>query len=301
MQLIRPDVNFDFVGKAPICAVISLSLVLISLALMVRPGFNWGIDFVGGTVIEVDVPEDPGGVDEGRVRAVLSRLDFPDAVIVRLGSDAGHSFRISVKASEEERRDLSIEIIEGLTEELGTPVVPQRITSIGPRLGGEQQLRGLLALLTSWALILLYIWFRFDLRYAPGAVAALMHDVIITVGVFLALRWEFNLQTLAALLVVIGYSLNDTIVTYDRIRENLQARGVTHLEDVVNQSINQTPARTLLTSMTTMAVVGAILLLGGSVLRGFATALLVGVLVGTYSTIYVASNLLILLQRRYAR
>ena len=128
-----------------------------------------------------------------------------------------------------------------------------------------------------------------------------MHDVIITVGVFLALRWEFNLQTLAALLVVIGYSLNDTIVTYDRIRENLQTRGVTHLEDVVNQSINQTLARTLLTSMTTMAVVGAILLLGGSVLRGFATALLVGVLVGTYSTIYVASNLLILLQRRYAR
>jgi preprotein translocase subunit SecF len=156
-------------------------------------------------------------------------------------------------------------------------------------------------LLTSWALILLYIWFRFDLRYAPGAVAALVHDVIITVGVFLALRWEFNLQVLAALLVVIGYSLNDTIVTYDRIRENLEARGATHLEDVVNQSIDQTLSRTLLTSMTTMAAVASILLLGGPVLRGFATALLVGVVVGTYSTIYIASNLLILLERRYAR
>jgi preprotein translocase subunit SecF len=127
MELVRPDVNFDFVGKAPICAVISLGLILISLALMVRPGFRWGIDFVGGTVIEVDVPGDPGDVDEGRVRAVLSRLDFPNAVIARLGSETGHSFRISVKASAEERRDLSVEIIDGLTEELGTSVVPQRI------------------------------------------------------------------------------------------------------------------------------------------------------------------------------
>jgi preprotein translocase subunit SecF len=146
--------------------------------------------------------------------------------------------------------------------------------------------------------ILIYVSQRFDMRYAPGAVAALIHDVLITAGVFVALGFEFNLQVLAALLVVIGYSLNDTIVIYDRIRENLELRGTTHLEDVVNQSINQTLSRTLLTSLTTMIVVLALLFLGGPVIRDFAFAMLIGVAVGTYSTIYVASALLIWLEHR---
>ena len=146
-------------------------------------------------------------------------------------------------------------------------------------------------------LILLYTWARFDLRYAPGAVLALLHDVLITAGVFVVFGLEFNLQVLAAVLVVIGYSLNDTIVIYDRIRENLELRGTTHLEDVVNQSINQTLSRTLLTSLTTLVVVGALLLFGGPVIRDFALAMMIGVSVGTYSTIYVASSLLILIER----
>ena len=219
---------------------------------------------------------------------------------MRLGPVADRSFRLNIRLSQELRRDLSIEVLEGLSTALGVEVVPQRIESIGPRVGGEQTARGIWALVASWALILIYIWFRFDLRYAPGAVAALVHDVIITGGVFVALGWEFNLQVLAALLVVVGYSLNDTIVIYDRIRENVSLRGLTHLEDVVNQSINQTLSRTLLTSGTTLAVVAAILILGGPVLRDFAAALAIGVVVGTYSTIYVASTLLIFLERRYA-
>ena len=148
-------------------------------------------------------------------------------------------------------------------------------------------------------MILLYVWFRFDLRYAPGAVIALVHDVLITAGVFVALGLEFNLQVLAALLVVIGYSLNDTIVIYDRIRENLEMRGTTHLQDVVNQSVNQTLSRTLLTSLTTLIVVISLFVLGGPVIHDFALAMLIGVTVGTYSTIYVASALLIVLERRY--
>ena len=191
--------------------------------------------------------------------------------------------------------------MNGLSGALGHAVDPQRIESIGPRVGGELRLAGVQALLLAWGLILLYIWFRFDLRYAPGAVAALVHDVVITAGVFVLLGWEFNLQVLAALLVVIGYSLNDTIVIYDRIRENLELRGSTHLEDVVNQSINQTLSRTLLTSLTTLMVVTALLVLGGPVIRDFALALMIGVTVGTYSTIYVASALLIRLERYYTK
>ena len=299
MELVRPDTHIDFVKRGPVCAVISVGLVILSIGLMIVRGFNFGIDFAGGTVLQVQVPEEAGAVDEGTMRAAASGAGFPNAVIVRLGDEADRSFRINIKLSEEQRRDLSIEVLDGLSSALGVEVIPQRIESIGPRVGGEQTARGIWALVASWGLILLYIWFRFDLRYAPGAVAALIHDVIITAGVFVALGWEFNLQVLAALLVVVGYSLNDTIVVYDRIRENIGLRGATLLEDVVNQSINQTLSRTLITSATTLAVVAAIRALGGPVLRDFAAALFLGVTIGTYSTVYVASNLLIFLERRY--
>ena len=300
MQLISPDTKIDFVKQGGVFAIVSATVLLAAIVLMVVRGFNLGIDFAGGTVIQFQVPEQAGPVDEGTIRAAAADSGFPNAVIVRLGPVADRSFRLNIRLSQELRRDLSIEVLEGLSTALGVEVVPQRIESIGPRVGGEQTARGIWALVASWALILIYIWFRFDLRYAPGAVAALVHDVIITGGVFVALGWEFNLQVLAALLVVVGYSLNDTIVIYDRIRENVGLRGLTHLEDVVNQSINQTLSRTLLTSGTTLAVVAAILILGGPVLRDFAAALAIGVVVGTYSTIYVASTLLIFLERRYA-
>ena len=223
MEFVRPDTHIDFVKLGPVCAVISLGLVILSIGLMIVRGFNFGIDFAGGTVLQVQVPEEAGVVDEGTMRAAASVVGFPNAVIVRLGDEAERSFRINIKLSQEQRRDLSVEVLDGLSGELGVEVIPQSIASIGPRVGGEQTARGIWALVASWALILLYIWFRFDLRYAPGAVAALIHDVIITAGVFVAFGWEFNLQVLAALLVVVGYSLNDTIVIYDRIRENIGA------------------------------------------------------------------------------
>jgi len=299
MQLIQPGTQINFVGKTRVFGLTSAIMVCASIVLMFVPGFNFGIDFKGGTVVEVRVPEAAGPVDEGRVRRAASSMGFSDAVIVRIGPREDRAFRINVAVSEEQSKDLAVRIVEGLAQELGVPVTPQRIESIGPRVGQELRLAGLGALLLSWLLILIYIWFRFDLRYAPGAVAALVHDVLITSGVFLALGMEFNLQVLAALLVVVGYSLNDTIVIYDRIRENLAERGTTHLEDVVNQSINQTLSRTLLTSLTTLLVVVCLLFLGGPVLRDFAFALVIGVTVGTYSTVYVASGLLIFLERRF--
>ncbi len=300
MELIRPGTTIDFVGQSRLLAIVSLALVAASLVLMLAIGFNLGIDFAGGTVIQVQIPEAAGQVEEGRVRGSIADLGYADATVVRFGAAADRAFRISVPVSMEDNRNLSVEVINGLSQSLGAAIDSSttRVESIGPRVGRELSRSATGAMLLSWALILVYIWFRFDLRYAPGAVAALVHDVLITAGVFVALGLEFNLQVLAALLVVIGYSLNDTIVIYDRIRENLELRGTTHLEDVVNQSINQTLSRTLLTSLTTLIVVLSLFVLGGPVIHDFALALLIGVTVGTYSTIYVASALLILLERR---
>jgi preprotein translocase subunit SecF len=299
MQLVRPGTRIDFVGQSRLFSVVSLAVCGLVLLLMLVRGFNLGIDFAGGTVLQVGIPEAAGPVDEGRIRSAVSDLGFPDAVVVRFGAPGERAFLVSLPISEEESRNLTAQLIGGLSEAMGQAIDTQRIESIGPRVGSELRQAGMGALLLSWALILLYIWFRFDLRYAPGAVAALVHDVLITAGVFVAFGFEFNLQVLAALLVVIGYSLNDTIVIYDRIRENLELRGTTHLEEVVNQSINQTLSRTLLTSLTTLAVVVALLVLGGPVIRDFAFAMLIGVTIGTYSTIYVASAMLIWLERRF--
>ncbi len=301
MQLIKAGTKIDFVGQSRLCALLSLVLVVASLVLMVVPGFKWGIDFAGGSVIQLRVAEEAGEVDEGVLRAALVEIDYAGARVVRLGELEERTFRISldVENLSSANGDVAGAILAGLAEQLGAEVVPESIDSIGARIGQEQTWRGIWALVASWALILVYIWLRFDLRYAPGAVAALIHDVALTAGVFVVFGWEFNLQVLAALLVVIGYSLNDTIVIYDRIRENIEIRGAVDLEDVVNQSINQTLSRTLLTSLTTAAVVVAILIFGGTVLRDFAAAMLIGITVGTYSTIYVASSLLIFLEKRW--
>jgi preprotein translocase subunit SecF len=289
----------DFVGQSRLFGLISVAACAVVIVLMLVRGFNLGIDFAGGTVVQVGIPEAAGPVGEGRVRSAVSDAGFPDAVVIRFGAEEERVFLVSLPISEEESQDLVVNMINGLSKAFGQSVDTQRIESIGPRVGGELRQAAIGALLLSWGLILVYIWFRFDLRYAPGAVVALIHDVLITAGVFVLLGLEFNLQVLAALLVVIGYSLNDTIVIYDRIRENFELRGTTHLEEVVNQSINQTLSRTLLTSLTTLAVVTALLALGGPVIRDFALGLLIGVLVGTYSTIYVASAMLIWLERRF--
>ncbi len=298
MEIIRPDTHIDFVGQSRYMAAVSMVLFVVAIALFFFRGFELGIDFAGGTVIQVKLPPEAGSADEGSIRSAVSALGFSNAVIQRFGPAEDRSFLINVPVSLAERKTLETDIIDGLSESLGGTVSRERSAAVGPRGGRERRGDGLPALLVAWGLILIYVWFRFDLRFAPGAVVALIHDVTLTAGVFVAFGLEFNLQVLAALLVVIGYSLNDTIVVYDRIRENLELRGVTHLEDVVNTSVNQTLSRTLLTSVTTLLVVAALLVLGGPVLRDFSLALLLGITVGTYSTIYVASAMLIFLERR---
>jgi preprotein translocase subunit SecF len=299
MQLISSDTKIDFVARSRLCAGISLAFCVATVVLMLTRGLNLGVEFAGGTVVQVRVPEAAGDVDEGRVRQAAAASGHPDAGVVRFGPREDRSFLIKLGQSEAGAQGLALALVEGLSRELGSPVVTERTESIGPVVGSEMRRDAILAMAVSWALILLYIWFRFDLLYAPGAVLALVHDVLVTSGVFVLFGLEFNLQVLAALLVIIGYSINDTIVIYDRIRENLEARGRVHLEDVVNQSVNQTLSRTLLTSLTVLAVVLALLFFGGPVIRDFALAMTIGVIAGVYSTVYVASALMIWLERRW--
>ncbi len=299
MEFFKSGTRIDFVAKMPLCLVISAVLVVGSWALMLTKGFNFGIDFAGGTVVEVQVAEASGDVDEGRVRGALAELGFNDGSIVRVGAVEERTFRINLPASQEEDRDLSLKIVSGLSEKLGAPVEVRSVESIGPRVGGELRRTAFQAILLSWIGILLYIWFRFEWQYAPGAVVALVHDISITAGLFSLFGWEFDLQVLAALLVIIGYSINDTIVIYDRIRETVSVRGTSELESVVNEATNGTLSRTILTSGLTQLAVLAILVLGGPVLRGFSLALFIGIVIGTYSSIFVASALLIRLSRRF--
>jgi preprotein translocase subunit SecF len=299
MEFFSRKLNFDFIKWMKPMVIFSVSAVVLSVALIAIKGFNFGIDFVGGTLIEVGIPEAAGPVDEGRLRGIMNELGHSDAAIVRIGPVEERTYRISLQGSQEENRDLSVEIVNGMNERLGAPVVVMGIDSIGPRVGKELRTSALYAIVFSWLGIMAYIWFRFEWQYAPGAVIALIHDVTFTAGFFALFGWEFDMNVLAALLVIIGYSINDTIVIYDRIRETIAARGTAELESVVNEAINATLSRTILTSGLTQVVVVALLLLGGPVLRGFALALFIGIIVGTYSTIYVASALLIWLSRRY--
>lgn len=299
IELFRNKTHIDFVKGMPFMVAVSVGLIVLSLVVIAVKGFNFSIDFVGGTVIDLQVPPAAGAVDEARLREILGGLGQHDATIVRLGSLEEQEFRISLQGSQEEDRDLSLNIVNGLNEKLGTAVTVKSVESVGPRVGSELRQAGIWAIVLSWLGILVYVWFRFEWQYGPGAVLALIHDVCFTAGIFALFGWEFDMNVLAALLVIIGYSMNDTIVIYDRIRETIGMRGTAELESVVNDAINATLSRTILTSGVTQLVVIAILVAGGPVLRGFALALFIGILIGTYSSIYVASALLIWLARRY--
>jgi preprotein translocase subunit SecF len=299
MELFKTKTHIDFVRQMPFMVAFSLTVIVVSLLSMFTRGFNFSIDFEGGTVIELQVPAEAGEVDEAKLRGVMEKLGQPDATIVRLGNPEEREYRISLRGSQETDADLSLNLLKGISDSLGAPVVAKSVESVGPRVGGELRLAGIEAIVLSWIGILIYVWFRFEWQYAPGAVLALIHDVCFTAGLFSMFGWEFDMNVLAALLVIIGYSMNDTIVIYDRIRETVATRGTTELESVVNEAINATLSRTVLTSGLTQLVVVAILLVGGPVLRGFALALFIGIIVGTYSSIYVASAVLIWLARRY--
>jgi len=293
MQIIKHDININFVGKRKLALIVSAVMILIGLAsLVVNGGPNYGIDFVGGTLVQVKFAEN---TDAARIKDGLASLELGSVVVQRFGDDP-NEFLIRVQESGE-GKDLSGLISGSLESVYGEGKVDiRRVEMVGPQVGKDLRQKGLLSISYAMIGILVYIAWRFELRYAIGAIIALLHDVLITLGAFSITGREIDLPIIAAFLAIIGYSLNDTIIVYDRIRENYGKHQKLGFGEVVNRSINETLSRTFLTSGTTLLVVLALFIFGGGVIHNFAFAMLVGILVGTYSSIFVASPLLILWQ-----
>ena len=275
--------EIDFLGRRRAALWLSAVLLAVSIVSLGVRGLEFGIDFTGGTLIEVGYAE-PAELDP--IRGALAAAGFEEAAVQHFGTVRDVLVRIAPREGLT-RAELSTRILRVLQE--GEEVALRRVEFVGPQVGEELTEDGGLAMLIALFGILVYVWLRFEYRFALGAIAALVHDVLITLGFFSVLGIEFDLTVLAATLAVIGYSLNDTIVVFDRVRENFRRvrRGST--EEVMNRSLNQMLSRTLMTSLTTLLVLGALFVLGGELIHGFATALIVGVIVGTYSSIYVAS------------
>ncbi|MGW8312123.1 MAG: protein translocase subunit SecF [Desulfuromonadales bacterium] len=291
MQIIKSDINIDFVGRRKLAFLFSGILILIGLvSLVINGGPNYGIDFVGGTLVQVKFSEN---TDAAKIKDSLSSLDLGSVVVQRFGDDP-KEFLIRVQESAKEK-DLSAMISESLNAAYGEGKVDlRRVEMVGPQVGKDLREKGLLSIAYAMVGILIYIAWRFELRYAIGAIIALVHDVLITLGAFSVTGREIDLPIIAAFLAIIGYSLNDTIIVYDRIRENYGKHKKEGFKTVINRSINETLSRTILTSGTTLLVVLALFIFGGGVIHNFAFAMLVGILVGTYSSIFVASPILIL-------
>ncbi len=344
MQIIKPDVNIDFVGRRNIAYMLSGILILVSIvSLIVHGGPKYGIDFAGGAEILVQL-EQPVGIE--KVKAALAGIGINRATVQGYGEGKGDNYRILVPAEQAEASDLAVAIKKGLTEGTGVNINDKSFSfeMVGPQVGRDLREKALLAIFFALLFITVYISGRFELKwfisavmaiclalavyllrlidlsipalmlaalvvtlvlfwllnlkYAMGAIVALIHDVTITVGLFSLFEKEFTLPIIAALLTIIGYSLNDTIIVFDRIRENLRRHHRDPLMTIINKSVNQTLSRTLLTSLTTLIVVIILFLYGGGIIHDFAFALLVGVMVGTYSSVFVASPILMAWQKR---
>ena len=281
------DFNIPFMKYRKIAAYASVALFVISIVSLSFRGLSLGLDFSGGTLVEVTY-EDSVNLEE--VRGMLTNNGFDDYQVVNFGSDRDVLIKIADQPGNSQLGDEVFALVQANDPDTEL----KRVEFVGPQIGSELRDQGGFGMLVALAMILLYVAFRFQYKFALGAVTALAHDVIIILGLFSLFAWDFDLTVMAALLAVIGYSLNDTIVVSDRIRENFRSqRGIESIE-VVDLSINQMLARTLITSLTTLLVLLALYFLGGELIRGFALALIIGVIIGTYSSIYVVANMLIM-------
>ncbi len=278
--------TIDFVGKKTYAIIFSVILISVSIFSLVNQGLKFGIDFTGGTLIEVGYKE---SVDLSKVRSTLSDAKFNGVNVQYFGSTNEILIRLEPQSISSAK--LSSKIIHLLGDEVDI----RRVEFVGPKVGEELTNDGGLAMLYALIGILIYVAVRFEYRFAFGSISALIHDVIITLGIFSLLQIEFDLTVLAAILAVIGYSLNDTIVVFDRIRENFLSTRHVDPNKIINGALNQTLSRTIMTSLTTLIVLLALFFLGGEIIHSFALALLIGVLIGTYSSIYVASSMILVL------
>jgi len=286
MQLLKEKTNFNFMAKRKIAALFSVLLIIASVSSLIGQGLNFGIDFTGGTMIEVAYQEE---ANLDNIREVLANDGFNDVLVQNFGSIHEVLIRLPIIESQN-MAELSNLVVASLQANNETEIDVRRVEFVGPQVGEELTEQGGLAMLYALIGILIYVSFRFEYRFAIGSVMALVHDVLITLGFFSIFQLQFDLTVLAAILAVIGYSLNDTIVVFDRIRETFLRMRKGSSEEIVNLALNDTLSRTLMTSVTTMLVVLSLFLFGGEVIHAFAIALMLGIIVGTYSSIYIASN-----------
>ena len=291
MRLIPDETKIPFLGARWIAGGFSAVAAALSLVLLLTMGLNFGIDFRGGTMVEARTAE---AADIGQIRGIVGGLGLGEVAVQEFGGPRDILVRVGVLPGAE--GDAQLAAVRTVTEALqaalpGTEI--RRVEVVGPKVSGELVRAGALALGLAVLAILVYIWLRFEWQFSVAAVIALVHDVVLTMGVFAALQIEFNLAIIAALLTIIGYSLNDTVVVFDRVRENLRKFKTTPLIEVLNLSVNETLSRTIMTSLTTLLALTALYVLGGEVLRGFTFAMMWGVVIGTYSSVFVAAAALL--------
>jgi len=291
MRFLNRKTNIDFMSQRKVALVFSLILIVVSITSLATRGLNFGLDFTGGTLIEVGYPSAP---DTTEVREQLAGAGF-DSVVQTFGAATDIVVFIPPSEVAESNAELSTRVLSTLSQGVEAEIEVRRVEFVGPQVGDELAEQGILAVIYAMVGVFLYVMFRFQWRFSVGAVAALFHDIIISMGVISLVQVEFDLTVVAALLAVVGYSLNDTIVLFDRIRENFPRYRKRQPVEVVNTSINETLSRTLMTSTTTLIVLVSLFLFGGEIINGFAFTLIVGVLIGTYSSIYVASTTLLLM------
>lgn len=280
--------NIDFMSWRKIALSASIILATVSILSLSLKQLNYGLDFTGGSLVELHYPKE---IEVANIRQSLTNAGYEGAQVALFGSTQDVLIKLPGSVSD----TLGAEIIQVLRQESSEDIVLRRVEYVGPQIGSELRDDGGLAMLLALGLMMLYITFRFQSRFAGAAVLALIHDVIIVLGIFSLFNLDFDLTVLAALLAVIGYSLNDTIVVSDRIRENLKSQRGSDTEEVINLSLNQMLSRTLITSLTTLLVLTSLYLFGGELIKNFALALIFGVVVGTYSSIYIASNALVMM------
>ncbi len=290
IRWIKKDLRINFLRFKNFASLLSLLAIIFSLTFLFYKNLNFGIDFEGGTLIELQKNDD---LSLSQIRGELSSLNIGDFQIQTFGSENNILIRIENSSSLISGADLTTS--ELITSQLGDGITIKRTEIVGPKVSSELIQKGIIAIIIAVFLMLFYIWIRFEWQFSIGAVTALVHDVLITIGLFSFLQIEFNLSIIAALLTIIGYSMNDTVVVYDRIRENLRKYKQMPVLDLINQSLNDTMSRTLLTSVTTLLALFSLYFLGGEVLKGFTLAMIIGVFIGTYSSIFIASQIILYL------
>ena len=279
--------NINFVSQFKKANIISIILFALSIILFFFKGLKYGIDFKGGTLIELRTEK---SIKASSIRDTLSSMNLGDVNVKKFGKDG--DYLIKVEQKESNNNKLIPEIKKKLTDNLNAEIDFRRVENVGPKVSAELLESSIIAISLALAAMLFYIWIRFEWQFSVGSIIALFHDVVITLGIFSLLSLEINLSIIAAVLTIVGYSMNDTVVIYDRIRENLFKYTKISISDIANLSINETLARTIITSVTTLLALVSIYTLGGEILRGFSFAMILGVIIGTYSSIFVASPIL---------